>query len=488
MKVTAEHKRLAGARDAGEPWRRFGPYLSERQWGTVREDYSAGGTAWDAVTHDASRSRAYRWGEDGLAGFSDDQQRLCLGLGLWNGADAILKERLFGLSGSEGNHGEDVKEIYYYLDALPTHAYLRMLYKYPHAAFPYDALVGTSRSRNEPEFELIDTGVFDEDRYFDVSVEYAKADPEDILMRVRVTNRALVDAPIWILPQLWCRNTWSWEPGSERPVLTARGTDRVDVAHPTFGTFTLHCDGPDQLLACDNDTNHRRLHGVDGVPGYWKDGLHEYIVNGRMEAINPARVGTKIGVLWHRHVPAGATLDVRLRLARTDLHAPFAAFDAVIAARQAEADAFYDSVHPASLSSAERKVQRQALAGMLWSQQCYRLDVARWLRGDAGQPEPPRARLKGRNAGWTHLNNADVISMPDKWEYPWYAAWDLAFHAVPLALVDVDFAKAQLLLLTREWYMHPNGQLPAYEWAFGDVNPPVHAWAAWRVFEIDRAR
>ncbi|MGE3512258.1 MAG: glucosidase, partial [Vicinamibacterales bacterium] len=329
---------------------------------------------------------------------------------------------------------------------------------------------------------------FDEDRYFDVTVEYAKEGPEDILMRVRVSNRGPDDAPIWVLPQVWFRNTWSWEAGAGRPVLRTRGTDRVDVTHQSLGRFVLHCDAPDQLLACDNDTNHRRLHGVEGTRGYFKDGLHEHVVEGLHSAVNPDGVGTKVGMLWQRRVPARGTLEFRLRLTRTNLDSPFQNFDQIVATRQRDADAFYDVLHPPSLSAAERVVQRQALAGMLWSQQYYQFDVARWLRGDPSQPHPPRERLKGRNHGWPHLNNADVISMPDKWEYPWYAAWDLAFHAVPIALVDVDFAKEQLLLLTREWYMHPNGQLPAYEWAFGDVNPPVHAWATWRVFEIDRAR
>ncbi|MGE0041134.1 MAG: glucosidase [Vicinamibacterales bacterium] len=483
--LTAEHARLPEA-----SWRRFGPYLSERQWGTVREDYSAHGAAWDSFPHDMARSRAYRWGEDGLAGFSDTRQRLCLGLALWNTRDAILKERLFGLTGPEGNHGEDVKEIYYYLDAVPSHAYLSMLYKYPQAAFPYDALVAVNRARgkSDPEFELIDTGVFDEDRYFDVFVEYAKHDAEDILMQVRVVNRGPDDAPVVVVPQLWFRNTWSWGRWPERPGLSARGSDRVDVAHPALGSFVLQADGPDELAFCENETNHARLYGGATGVGYYKDGLHAYVVGGDSTAVHPEGRGTKVGVVWRRTVLAGGEAVFRLRLAREALDDPFGPFDRILAARHADADAFYDTLHPPHLTAAERQVQRQALAGMLWSQQYYYFDIPQWLAGDPAQPAPPPERRSGRNAEWLHLNNADVISMPDKWEYPWYAAWDLAFHCLPLAQVDPDLAKRQLLLLTRDWYMHPNGQLPAYEWAFGDVNPPVHAWATWRVFEADRAR
>jgi len=471
-------------------WRRFGPYVSDRQWGTVREDYSPHGTAWDYLPHDHARSRAYRWGEDGLAGFCDDQQRLCLGLALWNTRDPILKERLFGLTGPEGNHGEDVKELYYYLDATPSHAYMRMLYKYPQAHFPYASLVAENRARTktDPEFELIDTGVFDDGRYFDVSVEYAKRTPEDILMRVRVRNRGPVDAPIVVVPQAWFRNTWSWGRWPERPSMRRIRARAVELTHPSLGTFILHIDGPDRLAFCDNDTNHHRLYGGPEHPGFFKDAFHELVVHGREEAVNPAATGTKVGAIWSRTVPAGGEIEMRLRLTRPGAAAPFRDFDDVFARRQREADDFYDVLHGGITNPDVRRVQRQALAGMLWSKQFYYFDVPQWLEGDPGQPEPPRERLTGRNHDWTHLNNADVISMPDKWEYPWYAAWDLAFHCVPLAQVDPDFAKDQLLLLTREWYMHPNGQLPAYEWALGDVNPPVHAWAAWRVFEMDRAR
>ena len=485
---TSEHQKLKAARTGDGAWRRFGPYLSERQWGTVREDYSPGGTAWDSFPHDAARSRAYRWGEDGIGGFSDDQQLICLSVGLWNGNDPILKERLFGLTGPEGNHGEDVKELYYYLDATPSHSYLQMLYKYPHAAFPYERLVRENRSRgkSEPEFELLDTGLFDDDRYFDVFVEYAKNDPEDILMRVRVANRGPEAAPIVVAPQLWFRNTWSWGRWPEKPTLRRTAPDQVALEHPVLGAFVLHCDHPDSLAFCDNDTNHHRLYGTERPSGYFKDGLNDHLVHSTQDAINPAGEGTKVGAIWRRTLPAHGEVEFRLRLSRETLRAPFGAFNELFARQQREADAFYATIHPPQLSVEERRVQRQAFAGMIWSKQFYYLDVPQWLQGDPAQPAPPRARLHGRNHEWQHLNNADIISMPDKWEYPWYAAWDLAFHTVPLALIDPDFAKAQLLLLTREWYMHPNGQLPAYEWAFGDVNPPVHAWAAWRVFEIDR--
>jgi len=488
--TTPEHERLASDRSGQQRWRRFGAYLSERQWGTVREDYSADGDAWRSFPHEMARSRAYRWGEDGLAGFSDDRQRLCLGLALWNTRDPILKERLFGLTGQEGNHGEDVKELYYYLDALPTHAYLRMLYKYPHAAFPYETLVSGSRARDRhaPEFELIDTGVFDGDRYFDVFVEYAKQEPEDILMRVRVCNRGPEPAPIVVMPQAWFRNTWSWGRWPDRPVLQAGAGGRVDLSHPTLGAFVLHCDGPDRLAVCDNETNAARLFGVQGAGGFFKDGLDRFVVHGDERAINPSGEGTKVGAIWRRVVGAGEEAVCRLRLARREIADPFDGFDSMMAQRHADADVFYGTVHPPHLTPDQRHVQRAALAGMIWSQQFYYFDVPQWLDGDPSQPAPPPARRDGRNREWLHLNNADVISMPDTWEYPWYAAWDLAFHCLPLALVDPEFAKRQLLLLTREWYMHPNGQLPAYEWNFSDVNPPVHAWAAWRVFEIDRAR
>ncbi|PKN59447.1 MAG: glucosidase [Deltaproteobacteria bacterium HGW-Deltaproteobacteria-14] len=482
-------------RAGSDAWRLFGPYLSERQWGTVREDYSPDGTAWDYFPHDHARSRAYRWGEDGLGGFSDAQQRLCLGVALWNTRDPILKERLFGLTGPEGNHGEDVKELYYFLDATPSHAWMRMLYKYPQAAYPYEQLVAGNRARGkaDPELELVDTGAFADGRYFDVFIEYAKGGPEDVLMRVRVCNRGPDDAPVVVVPQAWFRNTWSWGDGgdgAERPSMRAVDAGRVALTHPTLGAFELAADAPDRLAFCDNDTHHRRLYGAteqDGA-GFFKDGLHALIVDGDEGAVNPAQVGTKVGAIWRRVVPAGGEVELRVRLTRPGRAGAFADFDATFARREAEAEGYWDAVHGGVRDPDERRVQRQALAGMLWSKQYYYFDVPRWLDGDPGQPAPPEGRKQGRNHGWGHLNNADIISMPDTWEYPWYAAWDLAFHCLPLAQVDADFAKDQLLLLTREWYMHPNGQLPAYEWAFGDVNPPVHAWATWRVFEIDRAQ
>ncbi|MEO8845579.1 MAG: glucosidase [Kofleriaceae bacterium] len=488
--ATAEHLRLAEDARGEHPWKRWGPYLSERQWGTVREDYSPHGSAWEYLSHDAARSRAYRWGEDGIAGLSDDRQLLCLGVALWNGCDPILKERLFGLTNSEGNHGEDVKELYYYLDATPTNSYLKMLYKYPQRAFPYAALVDENRRRgkDQPELELVDTGIFDENRYFDVVVEYAKAAANDILMRITVHNRGPEAARIDVLPQLWFRNTWSWTDAAVKPELRAVEARVVGAHHPELGSYLLHCAEGATLLFCDNDTNVARLFG-SGASGYFKDAFHEYVVAHRGDAVNPRRVGTKAAAHYALTVPAGGATQLRLRLtdAPSSLE-PFSDFDAVVALRQREADDFYAALQSTLADAERRNVQRQAFAGLLWSKQFYYYDVRQWLHGDPAQPPPPSRRLHGRNHDWQHLNNADVISMPDTWEYPWYASWDLAFHCIPLALIDPVFAKSQLVLLTREWYMHPNGQLPAYEWAFDDVNPPVHAWAAWRVFEIDRKR
>ncbi len=485
---TEEHRRLAEDARGERAWKRWGPYLSERQWGTVREDYSPYGTAWEYLPHDHARSRAYRWGEDGIGGFCDDRQLLCLAVGLWNGQDAILKERLFGLTNSEGNHGEDVKELYYYLDATPTHSYQRMVYKYPQKAFPYARLLEESRRRGmaQPEFELIETGVFDDGRYFDVVVEYAKATPNDTLLRLTVHNRGGEDADIHLLPQLWFRNTWSWAAGSVVPEMHAMGDAAVAVHHPELGDFVLHCEPGATLLFTENVTNGPRLFGV-GEPGYYKDAFHEYVVGGRHDAVNPQRSGTKAAAHYRFSVAAGASVQLRLRLTdETPEQGAFVDFDSIVEMRRREADEFYAVLQRDLPDPDKCAVQRQAIAGLLWSKQFYYYDVPQWLRGDPAQPPPPSQRIQGRNRDWRHLNNADVLSMPDAWEYPWYASWDLAFHCIPLALVDARFAKAQLVLLTREWYMHPNGQLPAYEWAFGDVNPPVHAWAAWRVFEIDR--
>jgi hypothetical protein len=488
---TGEGRRLREADRAG--WRLWGPYLSERQWGTVREDYSPDGTAWDYFPHDHARSRAYRWGEDGIAGFSDAHQRWCLALALWNGRDPILKERLFGLANGEGNHGEDVKELYYYVDGTPTHAYMRMLYKYPQAAFPYADLVTENarrRGQDLPEYELLDTGVFDERRYFDVAIEYAKSAPDDILMRITVDNRGPDFAELHVLPQLWARNTWSWEQDAPRPLLRAVGEGVVEVSHPEAPPMRFAPLQPAELLFCENETNRRRLYGAD-VPGHFKDGINDCVVDGRRDAVSPLREGTKCAALARLRLEPGGRAVLRFRLGPADA-APAAmssaeAFDTLVESRRAEADAFYAALQRDIADSDARTVQRQALAGMLWSKQLYRFDVRRWLAGDPVQLPPPAARRHGRDSDWSHLDNADILSMPDKWEYPWFAAWDLASHCVTFALIDPEFSKRQLLLLTREWYMHPNGQLPAYEWAFGDVNPPVHAWAAWRVYRMDQA-
>jgi mannosylglycerate hydrolase MGH1-like protein len=487
---TAEAQRLLEAGDREAHWKRWGPYLSERQWGTVREDYSLHGTAWESFPHDHARSRAYRWGEDGLAGISDNHQRLCFGLALWNGRDPILKERLFGLTGNEGNHGEDVKEYYFYLDSTPTHSYMKYLYKYPHAAFPYGRLVEENRwrGRGAPEFELVDSGVFDEDRYFDVVVEYAKAAIDDILIRVSVTNRGPEAAECHLVPSLWFRNTWSWQPGRAKPRLAASGASVIEADHETLGLRWLSCGGAPDLLFTENETNFQRLYGVANPGPYVKDGINDYLVEGRGEAVNPAREGTKAAAHYRLRIAPGETRSVRLRLSNTPPHGEClgAEFDALFAQRVREADEFYATVIPGTLDPDGRRVMRQAFAGLLWSKQFYHYYVRRWLEGDPAFPPPPAERRHGRNHEWLHLYNEDVISMPDKWEYPWYAAWDLAFHCVPLALVDPDFAKGQLVLFLREWYMHPNGQIPAYEWALGDVNPPVHAWAAWRVYKIEK--
>ncbi len=493
--ATAEARRLEEARARTKHWRRWGPYVSDRAWGSVREDYSAGGDAWDYFPHDHARSRAYRWNEDGLAGICDRHQRICFAVALWNRRDPILKERLFGLTGSEGNHGEDVKEYYFYVDSTPTHSYMKFLYKYPQAAFPYADLVEENRRRDKQrgEYELVDTGVFAEHRYFDVEIDYAKGDPEDILIRLHITNRGPEPAAIDVLPTIWFRNTWSWFPDAIRPSLGRSGDDGsvIALAEPKYGHRWLYCDGDPQLLFTENDTNTERIYGYPNASPYVKDAFHRFLIGGERDAVNPAHAGTKGAARYPLELQPGATATVRLRLNDREpgVMEPFGrAFDDLVSMRQREADEFYDAVLPAQLSSDARNVARQAFAGLLWSKQFYHYVVKEWLEGDPAQPQPPGERRSGRNREWTHLYNADVISMPDKWEYPWYAAWDLAFHCVALAVIDAEFAKEQLALLLREWYMHPNGQLPAYEWSFGDVNPPVHAWAAWRVYKIEKKR
>ena len=498
MKITAEHQRLAEYRDRKANWKKWGPYLSERSWGTVREDYSADGSAWEYFPHDHARSRAYRWGEDGIAGICDRYQYICFALALWNGKDPILKERMFGLTGSEGNHGEDVKEYYFYLDSTPTHSYMKMLYKYPQAAYPYADLVSESRHRGflDFEYELLDAGVFDDNRYFDVMVEYAKAAPDDILARITVTNRGPEAADCFVLPSLWFRNTWSWgyENGPMNDVPGKPHLSRIEgssnffaaeINHPAAGSYYLYAEKADELIFTDNETNAARFgQSTNGNP-YVKDAFHHYLINGDKDGVNPAREGTKVAALFSGAIDPGASRTIRLRLAGTGQEKPFTGFDTIFTQRISEADTFYDGIHKPGLGTDEKRVQRQALAGMLWTKQFFYYNIEQWLQGDPGLPPVPEPRRQGRNSEWEHLNNYDIISMPDKWEYPWYAAWDLAFHCIPLAIVDADFAKRQLDLMAREWYMHPNGALPAYEWKFGDVNPPVHAWAAWRVYKID---
>ncbi len=502
MTMDAESLRLAADAKREANWKRWGPYLSERQWATVREDYSEWGTTWEYFPHEHARSRAYRWGEDGLLGVTDRECRLCFALALWNGRDPILKERLFGLAGPQGNHGEDVKECYYYLESTPTHSYMKALYKYPQAEFPYEQLVEENRRRGkqDPEFELIDTGAFDGDRYFDVFAEYAKAAPDDLLIRITVANRSREAATLHLLPTLWYRNTWIWgcrhEGCSIKPRIEAAGDSALQTDHVTFGRHTLAA-GPDpngqppRWLFTENETNTRRLFGAENWTPYVKDAFHEYLVQGRTEAVSPKPVGTKAAALYRLDIPAGSDVVVRLRLAAQGTTASPGLrdeFEGVFRDRMREADEFYAHRLPPGLAEDERRIVRQAYAGLLWGKQFYHYIVRDWLEGDPQQPPPPARRAAGRNAGWLHVYNRDVISMPDKWEYPWYAAWDLAFHMIPLARIDPDFAKQQLVLFLREWYMHPNGELPAYEFDFGDVNPPVHAWACWRAYKMTGPR
>jgi len=519
--LTTEDHRLEEARQRKKHWKRWGPYLSERQWGTVREDYSANGTAWEFFPFEHAHARTYRWGEDGIGGICDRHQLICFGLAMWNGKDPILKERLFGLTGNQGNHGEDVKECYFYQDSTPTHSYMRMLYKYPHAEFPYRWLVeeNQKRGRTMPEFELLDTGVFAENRYFDVFLEYAKCDVEDILIKITAWNRGPEAAPLHLLPTVWFRNTWSWGKDLRRPAARRApdtpGSLCTELEHWQYGKRWLLCAGTPELLFTENETNYEEIFKFRNRTPYVKDGFHNYLIRGNKGAVNPQHSGTKMAAHYPVHLGPGESVTIKLRLTDMnplggmDVDSPMIGtvtspghqdrapgvpgtndfgegYESMFALRQKEAAEFYESRIPKELSEDARHVMRQGYSGMLWCKQFYHYDVYTWLEGDPAGPEPPQERLHGRNKDWTHLYNDDIISMPDKWEYPWYAAWDLAFHCIPLAIVDPDYAKEQLILLLREWYMHPNGQLPAYEWAFGDVNPPVHAWAAWRVYKIER--
>ncbi len=485
--MEAEKVRTIESQRHEQHWRRWGPYLSERAWGTVREDYSATGEAWEYFPFEHAHLRAFRWGEDGIAGICDNHQRLCFALAFWNGRDPILKERLFGLSGNQGNHGEDVKEVYYYLDSTPTHSYMKCLYKYPQAEFPYKQLLETNqrRSRRESEYELIDTGIFDENRYFDIFAEYAKAEPNDVLIRITVVNRGPDPATLHLLPTLWFRNTWLWRPDYHKPMLRRSG-NAILADEETLGSFEFTWDGDPPLLFTENQSNSHALWNWGDPTSFTKDAFHRYLIHGEEAAVNPSQTGTKACAVYKLDLAPGESRVVNMRLTAPGMPSRMVHdVDGLFAQRILEADEFY-SFAPATLSADARSVQRQAFAGVLWSKQFYHFVVETWLKGDPGQPVPPASRLTGRNSQWIHLYNKDVVSMPDKWEYPWYAAWDLAFHTIPLAMVDPDFAKTQLKLFLREWYLHPNGQVPAYEWALGDVNPPVHAWACWRVFQIDR--
>ena len=489
--MTPEEKRLEEDRTRQAYWRRWGPYLSDRQWGTVREDYSEDGNAWSYFPHEHARSRAYRWGEDGIAGISDNHQRLCFAIALWNGVDPILKERLFGLTEPEGNHGEDVKEYYFYLDNTPSHAYMKYLYKYPQSAFPYTQLVQENQQRGyyDPEFELVDTSIFDNNEYFDVFVEYAKNSPEDILIQIQVVNRSSEAKTLHLLPTLWFRNTWAWDTKSEKPSLQVMKPDiltsTIEASHSSLGKRWLYCQNGCKPLFTENETNYQKIFGVRNNSDYVKDGINDYVIEGIASAVNPQQVGTKAVCYYLLNLGAGEEKIIRLRLSDLGkLTHPFVEFDAILEARKQEADEFYQRISPRDFSTELGNVQRQAFAGLLWTKQFYHYVIEDWLNGDSNQPTP--RRYNARNQEWMHLFNDDIISMPDKWEFPWFAAWDLAFHVIPLATIDPDFAKRQMDRLTREWYMHPNGQIPAYEWYFSDVNPPVHAWGTWRVYQIER--
>lgn len=482
-----EKERLESVKHKSKLWHKWGPYLTARQWGTVREDYSANGDAWDFISHDDARSKAYRWGEEGIGGISDNQQLICFAVALWNKKDPILKERYFGLTGNEGNHGEDVKEYFYYLDNTPTHSYMKMLYKYPQAEYPYKQLLEENKRRTkvEAEFELIDTGIFNEDKYFDVFIEYAKNSEEDILIKITSYNRGKEKAALNILPQIWFRNAWSWSKDNSKPKMFS-DVDSIKLVHEKLGEYNLYYDENPEALFCENETNNKRLYNVDNTNTYLKDGINDYITQKIKSSVNPSKTGTKASLNYDIEIDGGSFKSVRLRLVKNSIQDPFQNFDLIFKQKINEADEFYADIQAEIKSDDAKNIQRQAFAGMLWSKQFYYYDVEEWINGDKGQPKPPAQRKEGRNKDWLHLNNADIISMPDKWEYPWYATWDLAFHCISFAIIDPEFAKKQLVLFTREWYMHPNGQLPAYEWNFSDVNPPVHAWAAWRVYKIDQ--
>jgi hypothetical protein len=489
----AEKNRIKEIEDKKIAWRKWGSYLSDRQWGTVREDYSPHGTAWESVPFEIAQRYAYRWGEDGIGGISDEKQFVCFSIALWNHKDKILKERLFGLTGNEGNHGEDVKEMYFYEDNTPSHSYMKMTYKYPHAEFPYEKIreENNKRGKEEGEFELADTGIFEDNKYFDVSVVYAKSNPEDISIKIEVCNRGSESAEIDLIPQVWFRNTWSFGESTIHPRLEQGRGDFINLTHAHVGSYALYYEHGGEALFCDNERNGKILYNLPSKGKFFKDGLERFIVEGERDAVNPLKKGTKCGIRYSLKLAPSEAKSIFLRFVsadQVDSNSIFnrAELESVVSLKKKEADEFYSDLHFGKLSGDEALIQRQAFAGLLWCKQFYHFDVNRWLEGDPGFPDPPEDRKRGRNATWKHLYNADVISMPDAWEYPWYAAWDLAFHCIPYALIDSDFAKKQLILMTREWYMHPNGQIPAYEWAFGDVNPPVHAWATWRVFQIDR--
>lgn len=469
-------------------WKQWGPYLSERQWGTVREDYSPDGSAWEYSNHEMSRSKAYRWGEEGIMGICDNKQNICFAVSLWNGNDPILKERLFGLTGNQGNHGEDVKELYYYLDSTPTHSYMKALYKYPIDEFPYSILLyeNQKRSRKEPEFEIDDTGIFNNNKYFDVFCEYAKADEQDILIKYTIHNRSKEKASLTLLPTIWFRNSWTYETYTKKPKMSIGASDRIDIAHEKVGDYHLYCENAKDLLFCENETNYKKLYNVENTSQYCKDGINNYIIKKDKKTINPQKVGTKASALYQLEINGEDHVVVKLRLSNYSIETPFGSFDSIFEKRFKEADEFYEQQYKNIPNKDLRNIQRQAYAGMLWGKQYYYYNIKQWTKGDPGLPPPPVQRLTGRNSTWKHFSANNIISMPDKWEYPWFAAWDLAFHTIPLCRIDPIFAKRQIEILLREYYMHPNGQIPAYEWNFSDVNPPVHAWAAWRIYQIDQ--